>query len=50
MICNPCKDQDHEQCPTKAWEDPNKPKTGLGEENNYIQRTGLCPCHHRNTK
>lgn len=55
MICEPCKRQKHEDCPSmpKPY-DPKKPTvvhpTGLSEENNRIQRSGLCPCHHRSTR
>lgn len=47
MICDPCKNKQCDKCPTMAWDDPKKPKTGLSEENNKIQRSGLCPCQHR---
>lgn len=46
MICDPCKAQNHMECPTQSWGNSQHP-TGLSEENNRIQLSGLCPCHHR---
>lgn len=47
MICKPCRGNVHEQCPSKLAVDPKKKPTGLGPENEAIQRSGLCPCRHR---
>lgn len=62
MICNPCKAQDHEECPSKKaggeWmPDPDAPGTqilkvkrpsmALSEEGVAIQLSGLCPCQHK---
>ena len=52
MICKPCRDKNHGGCPSmpKPY-DPKKPTavhpTGLSEEGNKIQASGLCPCQHR---
>lgn len=46
-MCDPCKKQNHKDCPNMHADDPKKPPTGLSAENNVIQRSGLCPCQHR---
>lgn len=52
MICAPCKKGDHGECPAmpKPY-DQDKPTvvhpTGLSEQGNRIQRSGVCPCQHR---
>lgn len=48
MICNPCKNNRHELCPSRAAaEDEVGPPTGLSPEGDVIQRGGLCTCQHR---
>jgi hypothetical protein len=47
MICEPCKNQYHEGCPSQSADDPKKPKTGLTPEGDALQRSGLCGCQHR---
>lgn len=47
MICQPCRDKKHEECPSKAAQDSNKPPMALSPEGERIQLTGLCPCQHR---
>jgi hypothetical protein len=47
VICNPCKAEKHEECPSKLAADIDKPTTGLSPEGDAVQRSGLCPCHHR---
>lgn len=62
MICEPCKKQDHDECPSKLaadeWmPDPNAPGTkilkvkrplmALSEVSMAVQLSGLCPCQHK---
>jgi hypothetical protein len=49
MICNPCKGQRHENCVASGSDAPGQPPTGLSPDGDAIQRSGLCPCHHRAT-
>jgi hypothetical protein len=47
MICNPCRDAKHEECPSKIAQDPSKPTMALSPEGERVQLTGLCPCQHK---
>lgn len=47
MICQPCRNRKHEECPSKVAQDPDKPSMALSPEGERVQLTGLCPCHHR---
>ena len=47
MICNACKSQRHYRCVASGEDKPGTPPTGLSPEGDAIQRSGLCPCHHR---
>lgn len=48
MICNRCKEGNHHLCPAIAVERIYKDvPSGLSPEGDKVQRSGLCPCHHR---
>ena len=47
MICEPCRNKRHEECPSNLAALGDKKPTGVNEENERIQRSGLCPCQHK---
>lgn len=48
MICEPCKKQDHPNCPSvQLGIDENRPSAALSPEGMKVQLSGLCPCQHR---
>lgn len=47
MICNPCKAQKHEECPSKKSAEANTKTMALSDAGVAIQLSGLCPCQHK---